>query len=335
LRAARVPRRAPGRPPPWAPAPLALLIALAAACTDASPEATSSLERLERLAFVEQGHRGPALLIERFETTREDWLAWRAGGEAVEGDALVQRSGRWLPTERHLPATYMNREEARAFAASRGMRLLTWREWAFAAMGDRDRAFPWGGRDWRAWQDSVANTLDLGNHRLRPVGTFESGSTPEGIYDLLGNAWEWVDDLAPCAEEQNPHPADDRISAMGGSYLSHARLLRERGLTFTRPCDPGSRFDDVGLRCGVEAAEYLRACAASWPRDAESRERLRRIGARWGRRAVPFLEAAAVWMEICDQGWLWRGEPIPFLVVGRDRARAAAALADLLEGARP
>src|SRR6185295_18284062 len=85
---------------------------------------------------------------------------------------------------------FMTLPEARAFADSRGMRLLTAREWIRIACGTRALPYPWGGTE----ASSVANTLNLGVGRPLPVGTFEQGRTPLSTYDMAGNVWEWVEE---------------------------------------------------------------------------------------------------------------------------------------------
>jgi formylglycine-generating enzyme required for sulfatase activity len=184
----------------------------------------------------------------------------------------------------------MTLAEAREYAASRGLRLPTAREWMRIACGTNERPydFPWGGK--RAV--SVANTLELELRHPLPVGTFEQGRSPLSIYDLSGNVWEWVDD---------PIVVSDRPSglawAMGGSYLSHLRRLYDDSQDPMRfdeqDLDALSRSVDVGFRCCADAEEYLSSHAEAWALQCnrqEMRETLLAVGASWGRDAIPLLE---------------------------------------------
>ena len=290
-----------------------------------------ALGRLERLAFVPAGtcillqetlrvdcSTDRPLLVDRFEVTRREWSAW-LGEEGIPGDGRVALEY-WPDDAPTHPATGMTLEEARAFAASQGMRLPTAAEWIRVAVGTRAQKWPWGPFPAR----SVTNTLALRLRRLAPVGSFEGGRTSLGVYDLLGNAAEWVDGVLGRPDEwvenvipdPDPQKKDLRVWAIGGSYLSHKRptYTTEKGDTprvvFNAALlDPRTRASDVGFRVVEDAEAWLRAHLASLPEDVATRARLVAIGGRWGRPALPLLRRHAA------------------------EAEAPAALADLVAGA--
>jgi len=180
--------------------------------------------------------------------------------------------------------------EARAFADTRSMRLPTASEWIRIAAGTRGQPFPWG----LARASAVANTAELGLARPVPVGTFEQGATPDSIYDLLGNVAEWVEDPLPIAAGAD---VDVRPLgwALGGSYATRLAKIHDldrtgRIVIVHVDLDPRTRARDVGLRCVVEARAWLGTHAPDLGATEREREGLRRIGARWGRDAVPLLE---------------------------------------------
>lgn len=257
---------------------------------------------LEHFAFVPSGQcvlgRGARvvcsnprpLLVDRYEVTRGDFKKWYPTRGARKDPLCDSFLSTWKADTASWPASFMTLPEAREYAASRGLRLLTAREWMRVACGTSERPydFPWGGK--RAV--SVANTLELDLRCPVPVGTFEQGRTPLSIYDVSGNVWEWVDD---------PIAAGERTSglawAMGGSYLSHLRRLYDDSqdpLRFDeQDLDELTRSVDVGFRCCADAEEYLSKHAQEWAercRDEEMRETLLAVGAGWGRDAVPLLE---------------------------------------------
>lgn len=251
------------------------------------------------------------LLVDRFEVTRAEWLRWRASGAAVEDPLLLEHSEAWGGTDGRHPATFMDHREAQAFATWKGMRLPSPEEWLHIARGPHDRRFPWGSR----WRTSAANSLDLGASGTLPVGTFESGATDEGVYDVYGNVWEWT--LRPPRLEirdlDSALVRGDVPLVLGGSHstrLQTAGITRD-GLPVVESRHPAARGDDVGLRCVVEARAWLERHGGACLEARNGRRRLVEVGRRWGRAAVPFLLAC---VELED---------------------ARSAVEPLLEGARP
>src|SRR5712692_2695201 len=56
--------------------------------------------------------------------------------------------------------------------------------------GAEGREYPWGSE---APDPDRANYGETNLGRVSPVGLFPRGSTPEGIADMGGNVWEWVE----------------------------------------------------------------------------------------------------------------------------------------------
>jgi formylglycine-generating enzyme required for sulfatase activity/tRNA A-37 threonylcarbamoyl transferase component Bud32 len=90
-----------------------------------------------------------------------------------------------------LPVTGVLYAEAMNYCAWRhpdGGRLPREEEWEAAARGSAGRSFPWGS----AWNANAANTQTANRGRPAPVGSYPEGRSPEGIFDLIGNVWEWT-----------------------------------------------------------------------------------------------------------------------------------------------
>jgi formylglycine-generating enzyme required for sulfatase activity len=101
-------------------------------------------------------------------------------------------------------------------------RLPTEIEWEYAAAGKEGRPYPWG---------SAEPTPKLANYgenegATTNVGSYPDGATPEGLCDMAGNVWEWMENW----REDWPGARALR----GGSWDGNSEYLR---------CS--SRFDDV------------------------------------------------------------------------------------------
>jgi ergothioneine biosynthesis protein EgtB len=159
----------------------------------------------------------PAFEIDVYDVTNRDYLEFvEAGGydtpeywtpanwewrqrERLEHPIFwVRRDGAWfwhgLFHEIPLPPAwpvYVSHAEASAFASWKGRRLPTEAEYHRAAFGTpegRERRFPWG---------DEPGGPERGNFDLRswdpvPVGSHPDGASAWGIYDLVGNGWEWT-----------------------------------------------------------------------------------------------------------------------------------------------
>jgi hypothetical protein len=127
--------------------------------------------------------------IQQHEVTWSELSSWLdARGASVTPPEWVPASS----SERaRLPATGVSWKTARAFCRDLGGRLPSEAEWSFAARGPEHRRFPWGnGEPGRDRTPSLSGSL-------RPVTSTPRDRTPgpRPIFDLLGNAREWTQDV--------------------------------------------------------------------------------------------------------------------------------------------
>ena len=142
------------------------------------------------------------------------------------------------------PVTGLTRERAKAYAACAGKRLPTALEWERAARGTDGRPFPWGD----AFVPGCANIVDGGG--LAPVGSYPSGSTVEGVHDLIGNAWEWVDGYY--TEPWTFGVATQEKEVIKGGAFSYP--VRQARASYNGFEPIGNTCNDIGFRCVKDAA---------------------------------------------------------------------------------
>ncbi|MDP6942167.1 MAG: SUMF1/EgtB/PvdO family nonheme iron enzyme [Planctomycetota bacterium] len=142
------------------------------------------------------------------------------------------------------PVTMITTAEAKAWANTRGFRLPTLEEWRLAAQDGKGAAFPSRGA-----LDGKANVMELGLHETLPVGVFERGSTRYGLFDMMGNVWEWVEQKPQ--GHQFPPPL---ALACGGSFAQSGDDLSSQSV---RLMSLGEAADDLGFRVCVDAETWI------------------------------------------------------------------------------
>lgn len=128
--------------------------------------------------------------------------------DRIDEGCLLQRKedGRFAPLRNNanLPASGLNWQTANDLAQWMGFRLPSEAEWVRAARGDSHRIFPWGdeppikGEHANFAARFVKPTPDNPPcMMLQPVVSNERGISPFGIWNMAGNAREFVADWLP------------------------------------------------------------------------------------------------------------------------------------------
>lgn len=144
--------------------------------------------------------------------------------------------------------------EAAAYARWVGKRLPTAPEWQKAGgwpehlSGGECNRYPWGD----LFDPKRANLWASGRGGTVPVASFPEGSTPNGIFQMCGNVWEWLADpldAIPCdpGETFLPWKAMRRIS--GGAFNTY--FPGEAICQFVTGQGELDRRENIGFRCAV------------------------------------------------------------------------------------
>ena len=240
----------------------------------------ASNEGPQRRIFINQ-----PLSIGRTEVTRDQFEAFvRATGYKVgdkcwtlEGNEPKEREGRsflnpgYPQTGTH-PAVCVSFDDAKVYAewlsktTGKPYRLLSEAQWEYAARAGTTGRF--AGVDSEAslcaagnGADRAASAANLpanweflrcndGYVHTAPVGSFKPNAF--GLFDMMGNTWEWVED---CYADNLADLSDDGVARIsgdcsqravrGGAWSAAARMLR---VALRAKAPTATRFDDVGFR---------------------------------------------------------------------------------------
>lgn len=142
---------------------------------------------------------------------------------------------------------YVSYAEAAAFARWAGKRLPTEAQWHRAAYGTPDggeRAYPWG----EASPSSAHGNFHHERWDPTPVDAHPRGASSFGVFDLLGNGWEWTSTPFGPLSGFEPFPFYKGYSAdffdgkhfvlKGGSARTDACMLRRSFRNWFQPHYP-------------------------------------------------------------------------------------------------
>jgi len=185
-------------------------------------------------AFVTRaGHRPPGIqkdeylrqgfLVHDYESKVTPYL-WPDGGPPAH---LAEQ-----------PVVLVSAADAEAYCRWRHptFHLPTEAEWEKAARGNHGWIFPWGNR----WDPDRLNSATRGPDGTTPVTRYAAGASPYGLFDAVGNVFQWTASAI----------ADGRRVLKGCAWDDEAGLCRP-AFRHGRPSE--SRHILIGFRCAGPA----------------------------------------------------------------------------------
>ncbi|MBF0308019.1 MAG: formylglycine-generating enzyme family protein [Magnetococcales bacterium] len=178
----------------------------------------------------------------KYEVTQSQWVA-------LMGTNPSSNKGRSQPVEQ---VNWMDVQEfirrLNTKENTGSYRLPTEAEWEYAARAGTDTTRHWGdssdGMEKYAWFKSNSGGESHAVGQLLPNAW--------GLYDMLGNVWEWVSDLydaryysnSPAADPKGPTFGSIRVRR-GGGWFDNSTYLRSSSRFWF---DPGVRYSYLGFR---------------------------------------------------------------------------------------
>ncbi|MBL8424301.1 MAG: formylglycine-generating enzyme family protein [Candidatus Accumulibacter phosphatis] len=191
-----------------------------------------------------------AFVVGRYEVSFAEWDACVAAG----GCRHRPNDEGWGRSRR--PVVNVSWEDARTYVAwlakktGKGYRMLSEAEWEYAARAGTTSTYPWGNEPGQGRANFAGSGSHWSGKQTAPVGSFAANGF--GLYDMIGNAWEWTQDCWNASYSGAPADGSPwlkgecgRRVVRGGSWYFRPVLARA---AFRGRYVPGSRFSVLGFR---------------------------------------------------------------------------------------
>ncbi len=174
-------------------------------------------------------------------------------------DRFVKVTGHRKPNDngwgrKNRPVIWVSWQEATLYAewlseqTGRHYRLPTESEWEYAARAGTETIYGWGNEIGSNRANCAGSGSQWSNLQTAPVGSFKAN--PFGLYDIVGNAWEWTCSAYQFRYLGGEQGCVDKKKSnyrvlRGGSWFLDPKLcrvaIRNRGHSY-------SMYDNVGFR---------------------------------------------------------------------------------------
>jgi len=171
--------------------------------------------------------------VAKFELTFDEWDACVAGGGC---SGYAPSASGWGRGQQ--PVISVSWDDAQRYVewlskmTGKPYRLLTDSEYEYAARAGTTTEYPWGNNVGRNNANCAGCASTWGNQKTAPVGSFPPNKF--GLYDMVGNVWEWVEDCVHDNYQGAPIDGSPRVASgecgerfiRGGAWNYSAREVR-------------------------------------------------------------------------------------------------------------
>ncbi len=188
--------------------------------------------------------------IDRYEVTNRDYSDFVAF--TGHNPPPQWKNGAYAEGADNFPVSNVSFRDAVAYAEWAGLRLPTEREWEKAARGQDGRTYSFGD----IFDASVCNTWENHHGDTVAVDSYSGGRSPYGLYNCVGNVWEWVDAWyqaypdSPCKRAEF---GETFRVLRGGGWNMDAYYARCSSRYYL---EPHYRHPSFGFRCALSPEQY-------------------------------------------------------------------------------
>ena len=204
-----------------------------------------------------------SLLKKPYDFERLSGAEWWCAVKGAKWD-LPEGPGSDLNNRWDHPVTHVSWHDSQAFANWAGGRLPTEVEWEYAARGGlNDKRYPWGDREpdevsflpCNIWQGDFPFTNSIADGYLgtAPSKSFEPNGF--GLYNTVGNVWEWNVDKFRIRSMRKDAKAylrslgkEVRYLLKGGSFICHKSYCYRYRVAARSSNTPDSTTSHIGFR---------------------------------------------------------------------------------------
>lgn len=153
------------------------------------------------------------------------------------------------------PMTEISWFDAQQYAQWANLDLPTEAQWEKAARGEKGGRYPWG-NEFLENGGCYSKGEPGGMVKTQPVGKYQEGKSPYGVLDMIGNVWEWCNDIFQAGRRHGrsvsetrdplgPSEGSQRVIRGGSWFICTQIELRCAYRFFANPATP---WRDRGFR---------------------------------------------------------------------------------------